>query len=236
MLDITYIQIIDTSIPFNENYKEEVLFLRNFFNYLKTVKYRNKSLNDASIKIYINRLLNKFVNEGYLWDLLGGLKEKIRDYSPGGSDYDEKDHNNTLSALKHLWMYYWKDRLFDYIYISYSSGYQSFGTDHNDHVTFSLENKYILNPRKQKMDDYDYYAIRELIADNVKYLSPDSSALNTIHGPISYYSYVIGKSKYDMEALRATRCHGLFSSDDEDKKDYIEYLNKSFVNIVNKYC
>lgn len=229
----TFSEIINGSVINNNEYRDKVnSFLRSFIEYLKTVK----KLSDNSIKMYINRITTKFLNNGYsLADLLGSLKELICDYSPEGREYNEKDHNNTLSALKHLRTFYWQNKLPNYISISVYSGWQSFAANHDDHAIFLMENNKILEPKKQKMRDYDFYCIQELIFDNFKYLSPDNNALQTFHGPVGYYNYVIGKSLRDNHAFRGNCCRELFFSNDISDEGYVNKLNNRLASIIKKY-
>lgn len=229
----TFSEIINGSVIRNDEYRDEVIsFLTSFIKYLKTVK----KLSDNSIKMYINRILTQFLNNGFsLADLLGSLKERICDYSPEGREYDKRDHNNTLSALKHLRAFYWQDKLPKYISISKFSGWQSFAVNHSNHAIFLMENNKVLEPKKQKMRDYDFYCIQELIFDNYKYLSSGNNALTTFHGPVGYYNYVIGDSLYDMSAFRGNCCRGLFFSKDTSDEDYVNKLNDRLANIIKKY-
>lgn len=220
---ITYQEILKGHVVNNDPSRDEVIqYLRRFIAYLK-----NKPLSDNSIRMYINRLLKEFLNEKFsLQDLLGSLKDRIRDYSPEGEYYDVRDHNNTLSALKNLREFYWEGRLPKFIYISISSGWQSFATNHQDHPIFVLENNKVHVPRKQKMSDYDFYHLQELILENLNYLSASNTALSTVHGPAGYYDYVIGESPLDNNAYRGNQCQGLFNDDN---------LNKKFIKIISKY-
>ena len=236
---ITYKEIISgVKVNDDQHRIEAVNYLRDFVEYLRGAKRKGKPLSEASIKMYVNRLLSKFLNENYsLNDLLGSLDNLIRVYSRGGELYDEKDHNNTLSALKHLRTFYLFGRLPRYIYISISSGFQSFAANnnHGDHLIFELENNQILIPRQQQMSDYDFYKIQELIMNNVRYLSRDSTAIMTHHGPINYINYIIGNSRYDMNALRGNCCGELFSSENPVDAGVIVYLNKTFLHTISKY-
>lgn len=229
----TFSEIINGSVIRNDAHREKVIsFLRSFIKYLKTVK----KLSDNSTKMYINRLLTKFLNNGFsLADLLGSLKEEICDYSPEGREYDKRDHNNTLSALKHLRAFYWQDKLPKYISISKFSGWQSFAANHSDHAIFLMENNKVLEPKKQKMRDYDFYCIQELIFDNYKYLSSSNNALTTFHGPVGYYNYVIGDSLYDMSAFRGNYCRELFFSKDTSDEGHVNKLNVRLADIIKKY-
>ena len=236
---ITYKEIISGVNANNDPRRNRVVnFLREFVEYLRSVKHRGKPLSEASIKMYVNRLLSKFLNESYsLDDLLGSLDRLIFAYSRDGELFDKKDHNNTLSALKHLRNFHLHGILPKYISISISSGYQSFAVNnnHGDHLVFQLENNWVLVPKKQKISDYDYYKIQELIFNHIRYLSRNGTSIMTHHGPINYFNYVIGNSMNDFNALRGSTCSGLFYSDDPYEKQYVENLNKRFLSIISKY-
>jgi len=225
--------IINNSTISEDAYQNETInYLKSFIEYLRTIK----KLSDSSIKIYVERLLTKFLNNGYsLADLLGFLDKSISNYAPGGKDYDEKDHGNTLSALKHLREFYWQDKLPNYISISIYSGWQSFAANHSNHVTFSMENNIVHEPKQQKTSDYDFYCIQELIFKNYKYLAPSNNALTTFHGPAGYYNYVIGKTLNDTNPAKGSYCRGLFFSKDKSDEDYVKTLNNKFIQIIKKY-
>lgn len=95
--NITNKEIIGNVIYNGDDYRSEAInYLRGFVKYLK----EETDLSEIAIKIYINRLLKNFFNKGAMNDLLGDINLFIREYSKGGSYYDQRDHNNTLAALK----------------------------------------------------------------------------------------------------------------------------------------
>ena len=85
------------------------------------------------------------------------------------------------------------------------------------------------------MSDFDYYELLILIAKNTKYLSAGNKPFSTIHGPIDYINYTIGKSMYDPDALRGYYSNKLFDSQNEEEKPYVDALNNKFRNIISKY-
>ncbi len=229
--NITYKEIIGNVINNGDDHRSKAInYLRGFIKYLK----EETDLAEIAIKIYINRLLKNFFNKGAMNDLLGDINLFIREYSKGGTYYDQRDHNNTLAALKKMRDYHYLGKLPKYINISKSSGWQSFASNHSDHVVFTLENNMILVPKKKKMRDFDYYELLILIAKNTNYLSAGSNPFSTIHGPIGYINYTIGKSMYDPDALRGYS-NKLFDSQNEEEKPYVDALNNKFRNIISKY-
>lgn len=104
-----------------------------FLEQLKEHMQKSGRLKPSSIRAYLRRI-RCFLEKGYsVADLCGAIERLIGDYSRNGSQYDQKDHGNTKSALNHVkWM-------IKHPYIHYKKGWESFPNQEEHCVEYCID-------------------------------------------------------------------------------------------------
>ena len=217
------------------------MLIQKYREYLENkVRKNGKKYAESSIKVYVSKI-NQFLDNGYSEkDLIGHIDVLIEEYSKGGSKYNEKDHNNTLNALKRL-----NDMLVnDYIdsfYIKCESSIQVWQKLNKTVMSYEIKNGKITityrNNKKlsKKISDLDYLKLIKFIMKNEQFLSDNSySSLQGENNLMDYsqpehYEYKFGnKSGNDCEFLFESSNSNL---DDQIRNDYKNLIDKIIQNL-----
>ena len=214
-------------LPLDE---EKYEFLRLFGEYLETCE-----LSRTSISIY-SRVIKQFFENGYsIGDIEGAIDNLIKNHSKGGSEYNQKDHGNTIAALKKVRDFFRKD-INRHFFIAYNGSYQSFFPKgkyaYSYYITNGVVNitygngpfpgEKVSKKLSKKYED----ALFHLLYQYRRYLSKGTKPINTFHGPLPSYSYEFMNKKCDS-------CGAIFVGDSQSVQTVVQ-ANTELRAIIEK--
>ena len=186
--------------------------LEKYEEYLREVR----GYSQYTITMY-SRKLRFFLERGYSAnDLCGAVFMLIEKHSKGGDCYDQKDHGNTVSALKRLREYVFAPYA-DTFCVEYDFGWNSFSPKDQYVSGYTIKQgeflvKYskdfsLCGTKTFRVKDDDFYQLLKLFRDYRSYLSDSHTAIvNENHNSASRYAYTFGdRSACDCGCLFASK-------------------------------
>lgn len=217
------------------------MLIQKYREYLENkVRKNGKKYAESSIKVYISKI-NQFLDNDFSEkDLIGHIDVLIEEYSKGGSKYNEKDHNNTLNALKRLNDMIVNDYI-DNFYIKCESPIQVWQKANKTISSYEIKDGKITitysNKKKlsKKISDLDYCKLIKFIMRNEQLLSDNN------YGSLQYKNNLMDYSQpehyeYKFGNKSGNDCEFLFESsnsnlDDQIRNDYKNLIDKIIQNL-----